>query len=139
MRHDATDRRTQRAPAGEDVVLWWPTGSGLARASDIGPQRLQILPDGARGVALDLAVARNQRGAEGGQHRAAAIPAAGLARNCSMAADAVDFLDQVPGPLVGHVHRPSRGRDVAEVPDVLQQLNLARPDPLLGIKIDAKA
>src|SRR6516164_6242856 len=56
-----------------------------------------------------------------------------------MTADAVDLVHQVPCPLVGHVHRAARCRDRAEVADMLQELDLARPDPLLRIEIDAKA
>src|SRR5258708_35192666 len=48
------------------------------RASDIRPQRQQLLAHRARSVPFDLAVARDQRDAERRQHRAAAILAAGL-------------------------------------------------------------
>src|SRR5579884_440364 len=85
--------------------------SGFAGATDIRPQRLQFFPDGTCRVALDLAIARDQRGPERGEHCSAAILAAGLAGDRGMTADAVDFLHQIPGSLVGHIHRASRGRD----------------------------
>jgi hypothetical protein len=45
----------------------------LARASDVGPQRHQLLADRTRGGALDLAVARDERQAEWREYRAAAV------------------------------------------------------------------
>src|SRR5687767_299028 len=96
--------------------------------ADIAAQSLQLLARRARGVAFDLAVALDQRDAERRQHRAAAVLAAGLPLDGGLPADAVDLVDQIPCPLVRHLHRAARGRNRAAGVDVLQQLDLARPD-----------
>src|ERR1700743_2715538 len=77
---------------------------GLLRLADVAAEGGEFLADGGGGVALDLAVARNQGGAERRQHGAAAILAAGLTLYGRLPADAVDLVDQVPGAFVGHVH-----------------------------------
>src|SRR6267142_1348312 len=103
--------------------LLWP--------ADILAQCLKLLARRAGGIAFDLAVARDQRRAERRQHRAATVLAAGLPFHRGLAADAVDLVDQIPGALVGHVHRAAGGRDRAAGLDILQQLDLARSDASL--------
>src|SRR5947207_3246862 len=61
----------------------------LLRSPDVAAQRLQLLARRAGRVAFDLAVARDQRGAERRQYRAAAVLAAGLPLDGGLAADAV--------------------------------------------------
>jgi hypothetical protein len=56
-----------------------------------------------------------------------------------MPADAVDLVNQVPRPLVGHLHGAAGGRNRPAVADLLEQLDLAGPDPLVAIEIDANA
>ena len=67
------------------------------------------------------------------------IMTAGLPVHRRLPADAVDLVDQVPGALVGHVHGAAGRRDRAELADILQKLDLARPDPAFGIEVDAHA
>src|SRR6266702_443165 len=109
------------------------------RTPDLVAQRLQLSAHRLCGVALDLAVARDQREAERRQHRAAAVLAAGLPLDGGLAADAVDLVDQVPRPLVGHVHGAAGGRDRAAFIDVLQQRDFSRSDPPFRIEIDTDA
>src|SRR5258708_15147115 len=61
------------------AATFFSSPGAFPRASDIRPQRQQLLAHRARSVPFDLAVARDQRDAEWRQHRAAAILAAGLA------------------------------------------------------------
>src|SRR5882757_657029 len=121
----------------------WRTRScstrALFRAADLAAQCLQLLACRAGRVAFDLAVTFDQRETERGQRCAAAILAAGLPLDGGLAADAVDLVDQVPRPLVGHVHRTARGRDRTAFIDVLQQRDFSRPDPALRIEIDTDA
>jgi hypothetical protein len=111
----------------------------LHRPPDIAAQCREFFLHRAGGVAFDLAVACDQRLAERCQHRAAAVLAAGLPLDGGMAADPVDLVDQVPRPLVGHVHRAPGGRNRTAGMDVFQELDLARPDPALGVEIDPDA
>src|SRR5262249_12351682 len=67
------------------------------------------------------------------------VLATGLPLDRRLAADAVDFIDQVPGALVGHVHGAAGGRNRAELSNVLQQLDFAGPDAPFRIKVDAYA
>src|SRR5450755_1234867 len=87
-------------------------------------------------VAFDFAVTRHQGHAERRQDRATAVFAAGLAFDGGMPADTIDLVDQIPRPLVGHVHRAARGRDRAATLDIFQKLDLARPDASLRVKVD---
>src|SRR5260370_24217176 len=90
--------------AGRSSVI----ARAFLRMSDVGPQRLEIPAHRVGGGALDLAVARDQRDAERGEHRAATILAAGLPFHRGLASDAVDLVDQIPRPLVGHIHGAAR-------------------------------
>src|SRR6185437_14284623 len=101
---------------GRSTIL--PAGV-LLGSTDFRPQRRQILSDRARGVAFDPAVALDQRDTERRQQCTAAVPAASLALDRGMSADAVDLVHQIPGPLVGHVHRAPRGGNRAAGMDVL--------------------
>src|SRR5215218_21576 len=112
----------------------------LLRPGDLAAQRLQLLAYGTRRIAFDLAIALDQRDTERRQHRAAAILAAGLRLDRRLPADAVDLVDQVPGALLGHLHRAAGGRNRSMLVDLLQKLDLARSDPAVpGIEIDAHA
>ncbi len=126
------------ADSGAQNIKETGTGSSiLLRARrDVGPQRLQVLADRARGGALDLAVARDQGGAERRQAGAAAVLASGLPLDGGTPADPVDLIDQIPRPLVGHVHGAAGGRDRSAGLDIFKQLDFAGPDPALGVEID---
>ena len=102
----ARDLRTRVEPLslGERVL----SRRHLARTSDVGSQRHQLLADRAGGGAFDLAVACDEREAERGQDGAAAVLAAGLPLDGGMAADAVDLVE--PDPRRVCTTCPSRGR-----------------------------
>ena len=63
------------------------------------------------------------------------VLAAGLPRDDGLLADA----HQIPGALVGHVHRAASRRNRTELLDFLQQLDFPRPDPILSIEVDSNA
>src|SRR6185295_6548064 len=112
---------------------------GLLWPPDVLAQGLELLARGAGSIAFDLAVARNQRRAERRQDGAAAVLAAGLPCHRGLAADSIDFIDQIPRALVGHVHRAAGRRDRAAGFDILQQLDLAWSDPPIVRQIDPDA
>ena len=87
-----------------------------------------------------------------GQHRARSCGSAPLARPNGVSAAPPPFLppvwrstagwrqtrsffvDQIPGPLVRHLHGAARRRDRTAGLDLLQQDYFSRPDPVLGIE-----
>src|SRR6185312_296337 len=71
------------------------------------------------------------------ERRAAARAAAGLGGHQRLLEGAVDLGDQLPGALVRHVHGAARGRDRALALDLLQQRDLAGPEPALVVEVDA--
>ena len=73
--------------------------SRFPRTADVALERFQLLVHGAGGVALDLAVARDKLFAEGSEHRAAAVLAAGLRLDRGMPANAVDLVDEIQARL----------------------------------------
>lgn len=109
------------------------------RVPDIVSQRLEFLVSCGRGVPLDLTVACDQGDPERGQDRAAAILAPGLPRDRGLPADAVYFIDEIPGALVGHVHGASGGRNRAASLYALEQLDFARSNTAFRIEIDPQA
>src|SRR5712672_2415677 len=125
--------KERRFSAATPIFL---SGSSFLRPPNVGPQRLQFLADRARRVAFDFTIARHQRYAERCEYRAAAVLAAGLALDGGMPTDTIDLVDQIPRPLVGHVHRAARGRDRAATLDIFQKLDFARPAASLRVKVD---
>ncbi len=91
------------------------------------------------GEALDGAVAGDQFFAERRQPRPAAMLAAGLREDDRLAEDLAEFVDEIPGPAIGHLHGAARRRDRAGAGDRLQQGDLARADAALRVEVDADA
>src|SRR5262245_5184649 len=90
-------------------------------------------------LALDGPIVTDQLLAAWRECRAAARLAAGLGRHQGLAEAPVDLRHQLPGPFVGHVHRPAGGRDRALAGDALEQGDLARAEPALAVEVDADA
>lgn len=61
---------------------------------------------------------------------------ASLTCNSWAATNLVDLIDQIPGPLIGHIHGATGGGDRTTGVNVFKEVNLTRPDPPLRIKID---
>jgi len=69
----------------------------------------------------------------------AAVLAARLPLHGGALADPIDLIHQIPGPLIGHVHRPARSRDRAAGTDILEQLDFAGADATFRVQIDPNA
>ena len=129
-------RRGSQKRAGISSAL---ISSAFPANGDICTQGLKLFARRALGRALDLPIPGYQRLTKRSQHGAAAVLAAGLPLDRGLLADAIDFIDQIPCPLVGHVHGPpGRGNRTAAV-DVFEQQDFARTDPSLRIEIDPNA
>src|SRR5882757_2778548 len=102
-------------------------------------QRLEVGGGGRQGLAFDGAVVADQLDTARRQHRAAAGLAAGLRRDQRLDEALVDLGHQLPGALVGHVHRAAGGRDRTFAGDALEQRHLAGAQPALLVEIDADA
>src|ERR1700682_3096804 len=117
----------------EDSALFLPSAAGNRL------QRLEVGGGGRQCRALDGAVVANKLDAARRQHGAAAGSAAGLCEDQRLGEALVDFGHQLPGALVGHVHRTAGSGDRAFAGDALEQRHLARAQPALLVEIDAVA
>src|SRR6188474_1656004 len=102
------------------AAVFFLAAPGLLWPSDLAAQGSKLLARRAGGVPLDLAISRDQRSAKRRQRGATAVLPAGLPLDRGLPAHAVDLVDEVPCPLVGHVHRPSGGRNRPANLDILQ-------------------
>jgi hypothetical protein len=136
--HDRERARCPMAAMVQPMALGY-TGSGLPASAHICSQRLQFLAGCALGRTLDFSVARNKGQTERRQHGAAAISATRLTFHRRAPADTVDLVDEIPGSLVGHVHRAPRSRNRAAGAYILKQLDFAGTDPTLRVQIDTNA
>ena len=69
----------------------------------------------------------------------AAILAAGLTFDGSLSAHAVDFIHQIPGAFVRHIHRATGRGDRTAGFDRFKQLDFTRPNPAFRVEIDPDA
>jgi hypothetical protein len=62
-----------------------------------------------------------------------------LPLDSGVAKSSVDLIDQIPRPLVRHIHGATGRRDRSASVNLLKQANLAGPNPAFRIKINANA
>jgi hypothetical protein len=86
---------------------------------------------------LDFSVADHKRKAKGCKFRAATLVAAHPANDNVMLTDASDFIDEIPGMLVRHVHHPACNGDRTASVDCFKQAYLARTDAVFRIEVNA--